>query len=840
MPRRKNSEKPKAPDRDLASKFRVAWDRTTWQRDLESFAFQCTDELTPLDHFIGQDRAQEAIRFGLEVDKPGYNLFVTGLTGTGKTSAIKSHLQSIVDDLDRQEKRRPISDWAYVYCFDDPDRPKSIRLPRGTGKVYRQQLAAVLRTLQEEIPKVLKSEGFESQLRGHEETDRKATQDLMSGLEQAGQEANFAVQLTPNGITIFPMTEGRPMTPEEYQALESEPKQAIDEVRAQLMQQTQDTMAKIRELEKASTQLLHELERSAGDQLVERVFFELHALSQDIPEMQQFLSDLGEYVLNNISYFKESDAPRSGVSGVAGLPVMPPGPAAGGAALGINPFLPFELNVLVDNSGVEKLPIIIEPNPNWGNLFGRIERRALMGTYVSDHGMLKPGAVHLANGGYLVLNARDVLMAPGAWEGLKRVIRNQEARLEDPADQTGLFIPQGLRPEPVPLDLKVIVTGDESIYRLLTSSDNEDFWDLFKVKAEFDYRVDLNEENIMAYCAFICRTCEEENLLAFETGGAARVLEFGARQVSDETKLSTRFGQIKDLLIEADYWARKDGAETVQDHHVQQAVNQKVYRLNLVEERLQEMISDGSLLLDVTGEKVGQINGLAVYDLGDFSFGRPSRITVQTFAGREGFINIEREADLSGRTHNKGILILSGYLGAKFGRDRPLTLSASIAFEQSYDGVDGDSASSTELYAITSSLSGLPIRQDIAVTGSVNQRGEIQPIGGVNQKVEGMFDVCRAAAGLTGTQGVMIPHQNVKNLMLRDDVVAAIREGMFHIYAVKTIDEGLEVLTGVPAGEADDTGAYPEGTVNYLVAKRLGELNDSMRGYLQGLVSNGS
>ncbi|SUZ52017.1 uncharacterized protein METZ01_LOCUS4871 [marine metagenome] len=836
MPRSKNG----GTGADVASRFRVNWDQTTWNRDLETFAFQCTDELTPLDHFIGQDRAQEAIRFGLEVDKPGYNLFVTGLTGTGKTSAIKAHLQSIVDDLDNQKKRRPISDWAYVYNFEDPDRPKSIRLPKGTGKVYRLQLSAALRTLEEEIPKALKSEEFEAQVRGHEETDRKETQEFMNGLEQAGQEANFTVQLTSNGITIFPLTEGRPMTPEEYQALESEQKQTIDQVRAQLMQQTQDTMAKIRELEKASAQVLQDLERSAGDQLIDQVFFELHALSQDIPEMQQFLSDLGEYVLNNINYFKESEAPKPVMPGVPGTPGMPPGPAAGGAALAINPFLPFELNVLVDNSGVEKLPIIIEPNPNWGNLFGRIERRTLMGTNVSDHGMLKPGAVHLANGGYLVLNARDVLMAPGAWEGLKRAIRNQEARLEDPAEQSGLFIPQGLRPEAVPLDLKVIVTGDESIYRLLTSSDNEDFWDLFKVKAEFDHRFELNEENMMAYCAFICRTCEEEDLLAFETGGAARVLEFGARLVSDQTKLSTRFGQIKDLLIEADYWARKDDARLVQGHHVQQAINHKVYRLNLVEERLQEMISDGSLLLDVTGEKVGQINGLAVYDLGDFSFGRPSRITVQTFAGREGFINIEREADMSGRTHNKGILILSGYLGAKFGKDRPLTLSASIAFEQSYDGVDGDSASSTELYAIASSLSDLPLRQDIAATGSVNQKGEIQPIGGVNQKVEGMFDVCRAANGLTGAQGVVIPHQNVKNLMLRDDVVEAIRERMFHIYAVKTIDEGLEVLTGVPAGEANDNGVYPEGTVNHLVAKRLGELNDSMRGYFQGLVSNGS
>lgn len=818
----------------LAAKYRVEWEKTTWNRDMEALAFQCTDELVPLDHFIGQDRAQEAIRFGLEVDKPGYNLFVTGLTGTGKTSAIKAHLQSVVEDLDRQEKRRPISDWAYVYNFEDPDRPRSVRLLRGAGKVYRQQLSAALRTLREEIPKVLKSEGFEAQVRSHEETDRQATQDLMNELERTGRAANFAVQLTPSGVTIFPMTEGRPMTPEEYQALESEPKQAIDKVRSQLMQQTQDTMAKIRELEKASVQRIQELERSAGDQLVDQVFLELRTLSQDIPDMQQFLTALGEYVLNNINLFKESEGPRAQIGG------MPSGPVAGGAALGINPFLPFEFNVLVDNSAVEKLPIIIEPNPNWGNLFGRIERRAIMGAYVSDHGMLKPGAAHLANGGYLVLNARDVLMAPGAWEGLKRSIRNREVRLEDPAEQTGFFIPQGLRPEPVPLDLKVIVTGDESIYRLLTSADNEDFWDLFKVKAEFDYKVDMNEENMLAYCAFICRTCEEENLLPFEAGGAARVLEFGARQVSDQSKLSTRFGQVKDLLIEADYWARKDDAPMVQDHHVRQAVNQKTYRLNLVEERIREMVADGSLLLDVTGEAVGQINGLAVYDLGDFSFARPTRITAQTFAGREGFINIEREAAMSGRTHDKGVLILSGYLGAKFGHDRPLTLSASLCFEQSYEGVDGDSASSTEIYAIASSLSGLPLRQDIAVTGSVNQMGEIQPIGGVNQKVEGMFDVCRSAAGLTGDQGVVIPHQNVKNLMLRDDVVEAIREGKFHVYAIKTIDEGLEILTGKTAGEADASGAFPEGTVNYLIAKRLGELNDSMRGYFQGMWAHAS
>ncbi|MEC9280893.1 MAG: Lon protease family protein, partial [Chloroflexota bacterium] len=535
-------------------------------------------------------------------------------------------------------------------------------------------------------------------------------------------------------------------------------------------------------------------------------------------------------VLDHLNLFKDDEAVPSQTA-----PPMGSAPPSGSGPG--NPFLAFEINLLVDNSDVVTSPIVVEPNPNWGTLFGRIERRATMGTYFSDHSMLKPGSIHQANGGYLVLNARDVLTYPPVWEGLKRVIRNREIRLEDPAEQNGFFVPQGLRPEPIPLDIKVIITGDESTYRLLTTVDNEDFWDLFKVKAEFDNKVDITPDNIDAYCAFICRICEDEGLRAFDANGAARVIEFAARMVSDQKKLSTRFGQIKDLLIESDYWAGQASCELVLGEHVEQAVNNKIHRLNIVEERVQEMVENGSVLLDFTGSVVGQVNGLAVYDLGDFSFGHPSRITAQTFAGREGVINIEREASLSGSTHDKGVLILSGYLGAKFGQERPLTLSSSLCFEQSYDGVDGDSASSTELYAIMSSLSGLPLKQNLAVTGSVNQMGEIQPIGGVNQKVEGMFDVCRIA-GLTGDQGVMVPHQNLRNLMLRADVVAAIKEGKFHIYSVRTIDEGLEILTGVTAGERGPHGEFPEGTVNGLVEKRLRELHQSMRGYYEGLLSS--
>ena len=815
---------------DELDKYRVLWEETCWTCKTEDFNFQCTDELTPLDRFIGQDRALDAIRFGLEVDKPGYNLFVTGLTGTGKTSAIKAHLESIIEDMERQEKSKPPCDWCYAHNFDDPDRPFALSLPAGEGKSLRSRMTYILALLREEMPKVFKSEQFEAERREMEEKGRLTTQEIMGSLEQDARSQGFAVQMKQTGMIIFPMVENRAMSPEEYQALEEEQRKSVDEVRNQLMQQTQETMAKVREAEKESWDLIHDHERSAAQHRVADIFRPTVNAYENVPEVNHYLRHLADNVLDHLNLFKDDEAVPSQTA-----PPMGSAPPSGSGPG--NPFLAFEINLLVDNSDVVTSPIVVEPNPNWGNLFGRIERRATMGTYFSDHSMLKPGSIHQANGGYLVLNARDVLTYPPVWEGLKRVIRNREIRLEDPAEQNGFFVPQGLRPEPIPLDIKVIITGDESTYRLLTTVDNEDFWDLFKVKAEFDNKVDITPDNIDAYCAFICRTCEDEGLRAFDANGAARVIEFAARMVSDQKKLSTRFGQIKDLLIESDYWAGQASCELVLGEHVEQAVNKKIHRLNIVEERVQEMVENGSVLLDFTGSVVGQVNGLAVYDLGDFSFGRPSRITAQTFAGREGVINIEREASLSGSTHDKGVLILSGYLGAKFGQERPLTLSSSLCFEQSYDGVDGDSASSTELYAIMSSLSGLPLKQNLSVTGSVNQMGEIQPIGGVNQKVEGMFDVCRIA-GLTGDQGVMVPHQNLRNLMLRADVVAAIKEGKFHIYSVRTIDEGLEILTGVTAGERGPHGEFPEGTVNGLVEKRLRELHQSMRGYYEGLLSS--
>ncbi|HZA24235.1 MAG TPA: ATP-binding protein, partial [Dehalococcoidia bacterium] len=544
---------------------------------------------------IGQDRALEAIQFGLDVGKPGYNLFVTGLTGTGKTSAIKAHLQRIVDEMQQKGEQKPISDWCYTYNFDDPDRPNALRLPRGVGRPFRQRLNTILEELRKQVPEVFKSEEYETQLRSQEEAGRNSTQELMSQLEEAAQREGFLIQMSQAGISIFPARDNRPMTAEEYQQLDADSKKTIDDKRNQLLRQAQDIMSRVREVEKETYDNIRALERVVANERVCDVFQETMDAYRDFPEVWEYLTRLIDYVLDNLNLFKESEGPPG--QQMSMMPqLVPPGALGGGP--GRNPFLPFEINVLVDESTVDVIPIIIESHPNWGNLFGRIERRASFGTYVSDHTMLKPGAIHLANGGYLVLNARDVLMYPGVWEGLKRVIRNQEIRLEDPTEQGGFFVPQGMRPEPIPLDVKVIITGDEVLYRLLNAYDYEDFWDLFKVKAEFDSRIDMTEENLDAYSAFICRTCNEEGLLPFDVGGAARVMEHSARLVADQTKLSSRFGQIKDLLIEADYWARRDASQRVQRKHVSQAVSHKIYRVNLIEKRLQEMIAEGSILIE--------------------------------------------------------------------------------------------------------------------------------------------------------------------------------------------------------------------------------------------------
>ena len=805
-----------------ASKYAVPWQELCWRCSTDDLSFESTAELAPLQGFVGQERALKAIRFGLEVDKPGYNLFVTGLTGTGRASVIKSHLQSIIEDRATREMPSILYDWCYLHNFADGDRPQVLKLAAGKGKRLQQALDGLLKTLREQIPKAFGADEYTAERNQLEETGRESYQRTLQELERELKAEHFGLQLSPVEANLFPLDpDGRPMSPEQFMRLGDSERAALDEKRDRLLEIVQETMEQLRGIEHETREKLHALDRRVGELTLSRIYGELLAAWTDVPEVAAYLAALKDYTLNNLPLFLREGAPAQ-----AALPLGLPGAEAPQRS----PFLPFEVNIIVDNEATKAAPIVIESNPTWANLFGRIERHAYMGAYFSDHTMLRAGSMHQANGGYLVLNAKDTLINPGVWDGLKRAIRDREVRLEDPAVQYGLVPPQGLRPNPIPWNAKVIVAGDETIYRLLSTYDQDDFWEMFKVKAEFDSQIELNQENVSNYSAFVRTTAEAEGLLPFDRTGVARVVEYGARMVADQHRLSTRFGQIKDVLIEADYWARRDASQLVTGDHVKKALEEKLYRLNLTEEKLRQLIAEGTLMVDVVGEVVGQVNGLVVYDLGDFSFGRPARITARTYAGRRGLINIEREAQLSGRIHDKGVLILSGYLGWKFAQNQPLALTASLSFEQSYEGVEGDSASSTELYAILSSLAELPLRQDIAVTGSVNQKGEIQPIGGVNQKVEGFFDLCRLH-GLTGNQGVIVPSQNLRNLMLHDDVVEAVREGQFHIYAVKTIDEGSEVLTGVPAGEPAADGSFPEGTVNYLVRKRLAELAGSLRGF---------
>jgi len=796
-------------------RYAVPVEKLRWICPEEFFKFDCTTDIEPLKEFIGQERAFDSINFGLAVERPGYNLFLTGLTGTGKATTIKACLERFIAEKKAMGVKYQLYDWCYVYNFSDPDRPRILKLPQGLGKSFRDHMEGLLKTLKEEIPKAFSSEEYSKRKQEVMEEHQRKYQEVMDALEYEAKEKSLMIQLSPMGAAVVPLVDGKPMPREEFLALSEKEKGEIEAKRIEMMRKVDETYTRLREMENEIAEEMREIDLKIGEFAISRPFEDLFKAYNEYPEVVNFLKEVKEYTLTKLDAFTQPPISPQ-------LPSFPP-------VTPLDSFIAYKVNIFVDNSSLDGPPIIIEPNPNWFNMFGKVERRALMGTYVSDHAMIKPGAIHLANGGYLILNIRDVLLNSGVWEGLKRVIRTKEVRVEDPLEQFTFFTPQGMRPQPMPVELKIVVMGDDNLYQLLSAYD-EDFWEMFKVKADFDYQIEQTEENIRAYACFIRTCCDKEKLLPFDRSGVARVIEFAARAVGDQEKLSARFGQLKDLLIEADYWAKVSQGQMIKGEHVEKAIREKIHRLDLVAERIRQLIIEGTLMVDVKGEVVGQVNGLSVYDIGTFSFGRPSRITAKTFLGRRGVINIERESQLSGRIHDKGVLILSGYLGWKYAQDKPLSLSASLCFEQSYSGVEGDSASSTELYAILSSLSDLPIRQDIAVTGSVNQKGEVQPIGGANQKIEGFFDVCKAK-GLTGDQGVMIPYQNIRNLVLREDVVKAVKDGQFHIYTVKAIDEGIEILTGVPAGEKQTDGTYPESTVNYLVEKRLRELADGAKEY---------
>jgi predicted ATP-dependent protease len=793
------------------TKFEVPVDKLRWQCDPAIFDFECTKDLAPLGEFIGQDRAIQAVEFGLSMNREGYNIFVAGLTGTGKTTVVKAHIKKVIEQRQKEKPYYP-EDWCYLYDFTDPDRPQIVNLPQGKGKVLRDQISKLLQRLKEELTKAFSSEEYKTQRKKAVEENQTEQQRLFQEIGEEAQHQGFYLEVTPVGPALVPLADGKPMSQTEYLALEESTRRELESRRSELLKKLQATFERVRELETQAVEKLQATDKSVADFTVSRLFASLLRAYKDSAKISQYLNDLKAFTLSSLDIFKASEEQMHPVFGVP----------MSWVTRGRDPFLPFQINVFVDNSSTVGPPVISEPNPSYPNLFGKIERRFLFGGYLSDLTMLKPGALHLANGGYLLLGTSEVLSNPNVWPALKRAIKTKEVRIEDPFEQFGLIAPQGLRPQPMPLDVKIVLIGDGTLYQLLAMYD-EEFWEIFRVKADFNYEVNRTKENMLAFAAFISGCCEDCELHHFDRTGVARVVEYASRMVADQEKLSTRFSQIKELVQEAEYYSRQDRAKYVSASHVDKAVEQRRFRHNLPDERIGEMIERGMIMIDTTGAVVGQVNGLSVYSLGDITFGKPSRITCKTFLGRGGVINIERESQLSGRIHDKGVLILGGYLGWKYAQDKPLSLSASLCFEQSYEGVEGDSASSAELYALLSSLSGVPIKQNMAVTGSVNQKGEIQPIGGVNQKIEGFFQVCKAK-GLTGDQGVMIPHQNLKNLMLRQEVVDAVRDGTFHIYSVGTIDEGISVLTGVPAGERKKDGAYPRGTVNYLVDKQLKDM----------------
>ncbi len=814
------SKRPAGETFDL-KKFELSPEKLRLTVDPDELGFSCTHEIKAPKMFIGQERAVAALEFGLGIDRPGYNVFVTGLSGTGKSTVVQSHIAQAVRRRMEKDGEPELFDWCYVYNFERPDQPGAVRLPKGGGAGVVRATEGLPDGLRRDIPAAYNDEAYKSEVRRLTEASVARRRDLMLITERAAEKNGFAIQAGPAGIAVIPIAEGKPMDQARFIALTDEERARLDEARRDIAKKVEEAVRSIQQLEQEHTKVISALDRHVAGHTVDPAFTRLKEKYAAVEDAVSFLDGLRNYTLDSIRALRgggdDEEEGKGPLLAKTALPTRPP-----------DPLLPFRVNLFVDNSKTEGPPIVTEDNPTYSRLFGQIERKATMGTYITDHTMLKPGSLAVASGGYIVMDAREVLSHAAVWPALKRILKGGAVRPEDPADAIfpGIF-PQGLRPEAIPIKVKVIVSSEPEIYDLLVSLD-PDFWEIFKVHADLDFRMPLSPDMTKGYGEFICGTCNERNLRHFSNSGAAAVIEYGARLVDDQRRLSTRFGILADLLTEASYWAERDNSPMVGRVHVEKALDQKIYRSSRVADAIKDMMVEGTIMVGLEGAAVGQVNGLAVYATGDMAFGKPGRITATAAMGREGITNIEREAHLSGSTHDKGVLILGGYLNSKFAQDRPLSVNINVAFEQSYGSIDGDSASSTELYAILSALSGLPLRQDIAVTGSVNQKGEVQPIGGVNEKIEGFFDLCKAA-GRLGPAGVMVPARNVQNLVLRPDVVEAARQGRFHVYAVNTVDEGVAILTGSSAGERDPDGAYPDVTVNGRVQARLSAYAEGLR-----------
>jgi len=801
----------------------VPVEKLRWQCNPDLLPDETTEAIEPCREIIGQERALEAIHLGLDIGSIGYNIFITGLTGTGRFTTIKC----VLEEMD--VKGKIPNDLCYVNNFKNPDMPHMLILPAGQGNALKKEMETLIESLKKKIPLSFENETYLNKKKEVVERYRNKQAEIFREFEKKVNKEGFTlvqIQMGPYSRPgIFPLVEGNPVNIEQLDAMVEEGKFTKEDLekmktkQSELVNELETIFKETRKSEKEIKEELTALDSEVISPIVKDSISDIKERFNH-EKVLRYLDEVQEDILSNMNRFREKEEPPA--SPIPGLAFPQP----------VDSFTEYSVNVLADNSETKGAPIIVETTPNYRNLFGTIERVVdRSGIWKTDFTHIKAGSFLRANGGYLIFNALEALVEPGVWPALKRTLKNQVMEVQT-YDPFYLFATTALKPEPIECTTKVIMIGDSYIYHLLFSMD-DDFKKIFKIRADFDSVTIKDEGKIRQYIAFIRKICDEEKLRPFDKSGIAGVVEYGVRLAGRQKKLSTRFHLIADLLREANYWALKEGSEVVKDIHIDKAIEKKVYRLNLIEEKIQEMIDDGTILIDSDGMVVGQVNGLSVYNLGDYMFGKPSRITVKTSMGKAGIINIEREVEMSGPIHNKGVYILAGYLRGRYAQDKPITMSASICFEQSYSSVEGDSASSTEIYGLLSSLSGLPLRQDLAVTGSVNQKGEIQPIGGVNEKIEGFFDVCKAK-GLTGKQGVMIPHLNMGDLMLRKDVVEAVKEGKFQVYPVKTIDQGIEILTGVEAGEMLEEGKFKEGTVNALVNQKLIELGTKIREFEGG------
>jgi len=777
-----------------------------WTCDPTIIGAKSTEELKPLEMMVGQPRAYQALSLGFSAKQAGFNIFVAGPSGTGKTTTVTDFLEELVKKLPTP------MDWCYVHNFEDEYQPKTLRCPSGLGKELKQDMRELIQAARIAIHQVFEGEDYANK---REEIIKKINakrEDIITRMGQTAEEAGFILQLTPVGMSLVPVIKGRPLKADEFLSLPKEAQQKLAQQREALTEKLQPLVRELRELEAAARDEVAEFDRDVTLYAIDHLMSSLLEKYKPHEEIVKFLHNIQTHIADDIDRFRGPSGEKKDAK------------EEYAEELG---FRVYEVNVIADNSGTQGAPIVVEQNPIYDNVLGRIERESLLGTLTTDFTLIRGGSVHRANGGFLVMRAEQLLRDIIVYDSLKRALKSGEIRIEDLPQRIGYASVRSLAPEPIPLEVKVILIGDSNMYQLLYAYDPE-FRELFKVKAEFDSTMAKTEVNIRNYAGFFTTLAVNEDLKHLDAPAVARLVEYSCRLAEDQDKLSTQFGLVGDVVREAHFYAQQDNSKYITANHVERAIEAKIYRSNLVQEKLREYIEKNIIFISTDGEAVGQINGLSVLSLGDFAFGAPSRITVAVGLGKEGLVDVQREVAMSGPIHGKGVMIIAGYVASKFARDKPLTLSARIVFEQNYEGVEGDSASSTELYALLSALSGVPIKQHFAVTGSVNQKGEVQPIGGANEKIEGYFEVCKAR-GLDGQHGVVLPQSNVRNLMLKQEVVDAVKAGKFHIYPVSTIEEGIEVLTGVPAGKQLPNGGYEENTIYGLVDKRLREMAETVK-----------